>query len=101
MDVRSKNTRVEALLRATKPLGFDGKTFVLGVYYKFHKESLETMENKRILEDICGVALGNPVRVAYTLTERATAPKVVEMVPSLTTQSGEDIISAAKEVFGV
>ena len=102
VDVRGKNTRVEALLRATKPLGFDGKTFVLGVYYKFHKESLEAMENKRILEDVCATILGIPVRISYTLTEKTVVPEAErEVVPSLTPQGGEDIISAAKEVFGV
>ena len=48
---RSKSTSTEALLRASKPLTFNGETLTLGVFYSFHKERLEEPFHKRILED--------------------------------------------------
>jgi DNA polymerase-3 subunit gamma/tau len=98
VSVRSQNTSVEALLRATRPLGFDGKCLTLGVYYQFHKERLEMGENKRTLEEALTGVLGHPTRVIYTLTERVAPEK--EKVNSLTEARDNDIIEVAREVFG-
>lgn len=101
-NVKTKNTTIEALLRAAKPIGFDGKTLTLGVYYQFHKERLEIIQNRKTLEDILCITFGRPqVRVAYRLTEREipVIPKSVK--PDLLTKADDkDIIEAAKEIFG-
>ncbi|OGM29935.1 DNA polymerase III, subunit gamma and tau [Candidatus Woesebacteria bacterium RIFCSPHIGHO2_01_FULL_44_10] len=67
---KEKDTKVEALLRAARPLGFDGKTLKLGVYYQFHKERLEVNAIRQTLEDIVAEILGGPVRVSYVLLSR-------------------------------
>ena len=103
--IRPINTSIEALLRAAKPMGFDGKVLTLNVYYRFHKERLEEVHHRRILEDVIAGVLGTPVRVVCTLTE--PLPKVVEM-PVLTPSDGgiltegedKDIIKIAEEIFG-
>lgn len=101
-NVKTKNTTIEALLRAAKPIGFDGKTLTLGVYYQFHKERLEIIQNRKTLEDILCITFGRPqVRVTYRLTEREipVVPKSVK--PDLLTKADDkDIIEAAKEIFG-
>ncbi len=94
---RQKNTTIEALLRAAKPLEFDGKALTLGVYYQFHKERLEVPVNRRLLEEIVAAVFGSHVEVNLTLTEKEI-PKTPE-VP-LAPAEDEDIISAAKEIFG-
>lgn len=94
--VRPINTSIEALLRAARPMGFDGKTLTLGVYYKFHKERLEENGHRQILEDVVAGVLGGPVRVACVLTE--PPPKRIEVV-SLTETPNEDIIKIAEEIF--
>jgi len=100
--VRSQNVSVDALLRAARPMGFDGKNLKIGVYYQFHKEKLEDQRNRMFLEDVLNGILGFPVRISCALTER-TEPSVVqreESVDSLTRAADEDIISAAEEIFG-
>jgi len=67
--IRPRNTSTEALLRAAKPLEFDGKILKLGVYYSFHKERLEEINHKRILEDVISQVVGESIRVICTLTE--------------------------------
>jgi DNA polymerase-3 subunit gamma/tau len=99
VSVRAQNTSVEALLRATRPMGFDGKYLTLGVYYQFHKERLEMGENKRTLEEVLTEIVGNPVRVTYTLTERDKSAEKEE-INSVTEAQDNDIIKVAKEVFG-
>ena len=104
VNAKAKNTTIEALLRAAEPLGYDGHSLTLGVYYKFHKERLEALPNKRTLEEVITGIFGNPVEVVYTLTEKKQEPKIEPILPvgeaSLTDAKDNDIISAAKEIFG-
>ncbi|MBI2066048.1 DNA polymerase III subunit gamma/tau [Candidatus Woesebacteria bacterium] len=100
--VKPVNTSIEALLRAAKPIGFDGTTLTLGVYYRFHKERLEETSHKRILEDVVAAVLGVPVKVICTL---ASPPqkKVIEEEKNesvLTEGEDKDIIKVAEEIFG-
>ena len=100
--MKSKNTSTEALLRATRPLYFDGSNLTLGVFYNFHKERLESILHKNILENVCQTILGKKVKVVCTLTE---APKKIEGEKSkksevvLTETEDEDIIKIAEEIF--
>jgi len=95
--IKSVNTSIEALLRAAKPVGFDGNTLTLGVYYKFHKERLEEVSHRKVLEEVAASILGSPIKVTCTLTE-PPAKKTVE-VP-LTEGKDQDIIKIAEEIFG-
>jgi DNA polymerase-3 subunit gamma/tau len=94
--VKPKNHSVEALLRSTKPLSFDGERLELEVFYKFHKDKLESEKCRQIVEaaveeifNISGVKLylklGQGGRKAK---EEVSAAGV-----------GEDIVKAAEEIF--
>ena len=107
--IKPLNSSTEALLRAAKPLGFDGDILTVGVFYSFHKEKLEENQHKMLLEDVCRDLLGNPVRISTMLTtppakkiiEEASQDVVLtETTPSLTNSGNGDIIEAAKEIFG-
>lgn len=104
--IKPINASVEALLRAARPIGFDGKSLTLGVFYKFHKERLEDVSHRRVVEAIAGEVLGVPLRVICVLTE-APVRKIIEEVkkdeakPILTEGKDNDIIKAAEEIFGV
>jgi len=100
--VRPINTSIEALLRAAKPMQFDGNTLTLGVFYKFHKERLEEGMHRRILEDVVATIMGIPVRISCVLTEPPVKNPVEEKRQEVVLTEGEDtdIIKAAKEIFG-
>ncbi len=103
LGVRNKNVSVEALLRSSKPLGFDGKNLRLGVYYKFHKERLEVATYRRTLEDVIESVVGTPVRIVCTLTEppaKAVTEEIKVVGNALTESMDVDIMEAAKEIFG-
>lgn len=95
--VRPINTSIEALLRAARPVGYDGNILTLGVYYKFHKERLEEVSHRKVLEDVAASVMGCPIKVACTLTEPPA--KKVEAIP-LTETEDRDIIKIAEEIFG-
>ena len=112
--IRPKNTSTEALLRAAKPINYDGKTLEIGVFYKFHKERLESSQHRMFLEDAAAEILGNGTKVVCTLKEQlreVILPKSEEIATnnesretgsevSLTENEDEDIIKVAKDIFG-
>jgi DNA polymerase-3 subunit gamma/tau len=98
--VKSINTPVEALLRASRPVDFDGKKLTLGVFYRFHKEKLEQVQNMRFLEGIIEDIIGESIRVECKLSEppkKQVEEKKDEVV--LTEGKDEDIIRVAEEIF--
>ena len=102
VQVKTINTSIEALLRAARPIGYDGKNLTLGVFYRFHKERLEDGHHRRILEDVCTNVMGTPVRVTCTLTE-PPVKEVRQEAPEktvLTEGEDKDIIKVAEEIFG-
>lgn len=100
--VKPINASIEALLRAARPIGYDGKTLTLGVYYRFHKERLEDVQHRRVLEDVVGKVLKSATRVVCTLV--APPPKkIIEEAKAetvLTEGKDRDIIKVAEEIFG-
>lgn len=100
--VKPINTSIEALLRAARPTGFDGRTLTLGVFYRFHKERLEDGRNRKILEEVVATVLGVPARVVCILTEPPrTKVKEEKKETSVLTEGGDkDIIKIAEEIFG-
>lgn len=84
--VRPHNHSLEALLRATKPAGFDGKCLALEVFYKFHKERLEEERYRGMVEEVISKVLCQPITIKYYLGQK---------------NNQADIIKDAEEVFGV
>lgn len=84
--VRPQNHSLEALLKATKPTGFDGKCLALEVFYKFHKERLEEERYRGMVEEVISKVLCQPITIKYYLGQK---------------NNQADIIKDAEEVFGV
>ena len=102
--MKPHNHSLEALLKATKPTGFDGKFLMLEVFYKFHKERLETDRYRQIVEEVASQVLSAPVSIRYCLGERiqpVKKPAVDSSNVNIPTKVDNDIINTAEEVFGV
>jgi DNA polymerase-3 subunit gamma/tau len=100
--IKPINASIEALLRAAKPMTYNGKVLTLGVYYKFHKERLEDVRHRKILEEVVEKVLQSPTKVVCTLVEPPPR-KIVEEIKVeavLTEGKDKDIIKAAEEIFG-
>ncbi|HKB88571.1 MAG TPA: DNA polymerase III subunit gamma/tau [Patescibacteria group bacterium] len=102
MAVHPINVSIEGLLRSSRPVGYDGKVLTLGVFYKFHKERLEDIHHRKILEDVIEKVLNSKTRIACVLV--TPPPKVVveeaKKEPVLTESAETNIIKAAEEIFG-
>ena len=110
--VRPRNHSVEALLRATRPINLAGGVLTLEVFYKFHKDQLETEKCRRIVEEVASEFLGMPVNLKCILGEKKPATTNVteekkdytdKSVQSVVPGNGEttdmDIIKVAEEIF--
>lgn len=85
--MKPHNHSLEALLKATKPAGFDGKHLALEVFYKFHKERLEETRYRQLVEEVISKVLHQPVVIKYYLGEK--------------NNQESEMIKNAEEVFGV
>jgi len=97
---RGENASIEALLRACEPIAYDGSHLNLGVFYRFHKERLESTRNLQMVEQIIAKVCGGPIKVSCELTERKMDLPKRSVEKPLTESGEEDIIQAAKEIFG-
>jgi DNA polymerase-3 subunit gamma/tau len=99
--VRPLNHSVEALLRAARPVKLDGEFLVLEVFYKFHKERLETEKCRSIVEEVVTQVLGLPLKLRCVLGHKGGFPKPVGVETKTgSTGNQSDIIKAAEEIFG-
>ncbi|MBI4302429.1 MAG: hypothetical protein HY664_07475, partial [Chloroflexi bacterium] len=64
---------IGALLRnSCAPLALEDDTVVLGFYWAFHKDMIEEVENRLLVEEALTKVLGAPHRVRCVLTPRNT-----------------------------
>jgi len=101
--VKPINASIEALLRAARPVDYDGNTLKLGVYYRFHKERLEEQRNRILLEDVVTSVLSVPTRIVCILAEppKKEAIKINSKKSTVLTESDDkNIVKVAKDIFG-
>lgn len=66
MEVKTKNNTLHAFLRVANPV-FDETTLTLNFPYKFHKEKMEEIKNKKIVEEIVSKIYGQNYEVKCIL----------------------------------
>jgi len=106
LKIRPKNHSVEALLKACRPLAIEEGVLQIEVFYKFHKDRLETDNYRRLVEECLKEITGMPLLIKYRLGQRPVMvkePEVVSPKPTDDDVSGkevdEEIIKAATEIF--
>lgn len=110
MTVKPFNHSVEAFLRATQPKLIKGNCLILEVFYPFHKDRLEEIKNRKIVEDGLKKVLGVEMRFECTLAKDRKKPLVIDndtpmesISQELVTDSKEnkkDLYDVAKDIFG-
>ncbi len=76
------NHGVSALLRSAKPISIEGSSVVLEVFYKFHKERLESTKNRQIVETVLSDVFGETIAIICELSEER--PAKIEKKENLT-----------------
>jgi len=93
--IKPQNHSVEALLKATRPKDFQDGWLTLEVFYKFHKERLETEKCRRIVEETVGKVIGVPVKLRCVLGEKKNNPTIEQS----NNEEEVDILEVANEIF--
>ncbi|MDP4009463.1 MAG: DNA polymerase III subunit gamma/tau [Candidatus Shapirobacteria bacterium] len=107
--VKPFNHSVEAFLRSCRPKMVKGNTLVLEVFYPFHKDKLEEIKNKQIVESglfkvfnvemLLECVLGK-IKKEPLVINNDTPIENVSGVAENTKKGDEDIYDVAKEIFG-
>jgi DNA polymerase-3 subunit gamma/tau len=90
--IKPFNHSLEALLRSVRAVKLEGGVLTLEVFYKFHKERLEEVRNRSLLEKTVSEMAKIPVKVRCILGER-------EKQPQEGAKGWEDTSKEALEVF--
>lgn len=90
--MRPHNNSIEALLRSTRPLKLENGTLTIEVFYKFHKERLESGKCPQILEKVLVDLFGENIKVNCNLGKRTVIPV------NIPKQENVDL-SVAEEIF--
>lgn len=72
--IKPYNHSLEALLRSCRPVKLEDGTLTLKVFYKFHKERLEEIRNRSLLEKVASELTGIPLKVRCILGEKKNQP---------------------------
>ena len=110
MTVKPFNHSVEAFLRATQPKSVEGRCLIVEVFYPFHKDRLEEIKNKKIVEDGLKCVLGTDMTFECVLTKDKKKPLVINNDTPIESISQElvndakdekkDLYDVAKDIFG-
>ncbi len=110
MTVKPFNHSVEAFLRATQPKSIKGNCLILEVFYPFHKDRLEEIKNRKIVEDGLKCVLGTDMKFECVLAKDKKKPLIInndtpmesisqELVND-TKEDKKDLYDVAKDIFG-
>ncbi len=89
---------IGALLESCEPLAVQGETLVLGFPYPFHKENIETPENKALVEEALRKVLGNSYLIKPILNPAGTGPG--ELKTKFQEIVEDPLINAAMRMYG-
>ena len=94
---KGKNHSVEALLRACRPAGFDGRSLTVEVFYKFHKDRLEQSGYRDLVEISAQEVLGiKPIKLVCLLSQ--TKKRAADIV-NITSPKEEELVKLAEDIF--
>lgn len=97
--VKPVNANLVAILRATKPMDFDGESLTLVAFYRFHKDRLEEPKVIGLLEQILAEVFSRKIRLRVKLADRGEKPPRVVEESDLVEAAPEDLTAVAAEIF--
>jgi DNA polymerase III subunit gamma/tau len=108
MAVKPFNHSVEAFLRAARPIKLEGRNLTLEVFYPFHKDRLEEVKNREIVEQGILKVLGVELIFDCVLAKNKKKPLIIKndtpvesVSESLVEKKDKkDLYDVAKDIFG-
>lgn len=98
--LRPQNHSLEALLKAASPKAVEGEVLVVEVAYPFHKQQLELLRYRSLVESAIAEVLSARVSLRYVLGELSPKLAGERKHENITPVEDEDLLRAAEEIFG-
>jgi DNA polymerase-3 subunit gamma/tau len=107
--IKPFNLSVEAFLRASRPIKFNGRNLTLEVFYPFHKDRLEEPRNRKLVEEGLLKVLGIEMVFECVLGKNKKEPLVIQNDTPVekisdnlveNKKDGQDLYDVAKDIFG-
>jgi DNA polymerase-3 subunit gamma/tau len=95
MEVKAKNTSVHAILRVCEP-DIYGNEICLTFPYKFHKERIEDIKNRELVEDSLSHVFGEKYTIRCVLSKVTHTEDLLQS----TKNTKDDLLDDALEIFG-
>jgi len=103
-DVKPHNHSLTAFLKTCQPVAINGNEIIISCEYAFHKDKLNRIENKTIVESVMKKIFEMAVLVKFVSHEEAesTGYKIEKIISkkSKKKEEGDDLIDSALEMFG-
>ena len=87
--LKERNHGLSACLQVATPIGISGEVLELSFPYKFHRERVSELKNRRTVEEVISEVMGAPYRIECLLGE----------VPPAADKE-EDLVRATLEILG-
>lgn len=103
--VKTKRMSTGIFLSEAEPVEVDDTVIILGLpeEFRFHKESLEKENNKKLVEDCFSENIGSKVKVRFVVTEQTSSERPAALPVVLLSEAEKrelpDIITKALDVF--
>lgn len=101
--LRPRNHSLEALLKAAKPLEITDDQLVVEVAYPFHKQQLEVMRYRTMVEGAISEVFSGRLGLRYVLRtpQKAVDPAIRKQHENISgSVEDEEIVRVAEEIFG-
>jgi hypothetical protein len=91
----SRNRSVQALLRAARPVELENQTLVLGFTYEFHRERIEDVKNRVVVEDTIERVLGRRFAVRCVLANKEAMKETTPAADAVQSAMEDPVVRAA------
>ncbi|MCU0495615.1 MAG: DNA polymerase III subunit gamma/tau [Chloroflexaceae bacterium] len=95
-DVRPRDKMLQALLNSVRPEDVEGNIIVLRAASQFHKDNVEKMQNRRILEEVLSKHMGAAFGVRCTIEAR---DEVRDIRGQIREARKDSLVKAAINIF--
>lgn len=90
IELKSRNSAVHAFVKACKPI-FEEETAIFNFPYKFHRDKVNDIKNKKLVEELLEMIYNKPYKLKCVLKEGKAVPAP---------KKEEKLVSTALEIFG-
>lgn len=95
--VKDSNASVASVLRTSQPVNIEGKAIHISITYRFHKDRLESVKNRQLVESALYELFGIQLKLVCVLaTQTNVKKKDLENVQEV---ADEGLVEAALEIF--